>query len=52
MFENITVGLNLAKSVFQTHGADVSGRAVLHKKRRRIQILAFLSHLQPCVVAM
>ncbi len=32
MPEIITVGLDLAKSVFQLHGADASGRAVLRKK--------------------
>ena len=34
MFEITTVGLDLAKNVFQAHGADVSGRAVLRKKPR------------------
>jgi transposase len=52
MFEITTVGLDLAKNVFQAHGADVSGRAVLRKKLRRDQVLAFFSQLQPCVVAM
>ena len=36
----------------QAHGADASGRAVLRKKLRRDQVLAFFSQLQPCVVAM
>lgn len=35
MSEIITVGLDLAKDVFQAHGADASGWAVLHKKLRR-----------------
>jgi transposase len=35
MSEIITVGLDLAKNVFQAHGADASGRAVLRKKLRR-----------------
>lgn len=35
MFEITTVGLDLAENVFQAHGADVSGRAVLRKKLRR-----------------
>lgn len=47
-----TVGLDLAKNVFQVHGADGSGRAVLRKKLRRDQVLAFFSALAPCVVAM
>jgi transposase len=52
MSEITTVGLDLAKNVFQVHGADASGRAVLRKKLRRDQVLAFFSQLQPCVVTM
>ena len=47
-----TVGLDLAKNVFQVHGADAAGRAVLRKKLRREQVLAFFSQLPHCVVAM
>ena len=52
MSEITTIGLDLAKNVFQLHGADQSGKAVLRKKLRRDQVLAFLSTLPPCVVAM
>lgn len=52
MSEIITVGLDLAKSVFQVHESDASGRAVLRKKLRRDQLIAFFSHLIPCTVAM
>ena len=52
MSEITTVGLDLAKHVFQAHGADASGRAVLRKKLRRDQVLAFFSQLPRCVVAM
>ena len=52
MAEIITVGLDLAKTVFQAHGADVSGRPVLRKKLRRDQVLAFFAQLPACVVAM
>lgn len=52
MSEIITVGLDLAKNVFQAHGADTSGRAVLRKKLRRAQVLEFFSQLPACVVAM
>jgi transposase len=38
MSEITTVGLDLAKNVFQVHGADSSGRAVLRKKLRRAQM--------------
>ncbi len=50
--ETTTVGLDLAKNVFQAHGADASGRAVLRKKLRRDQVLAFFGRLPCCVVAM
>ena len=52
MSEITTIGLDLAKNVFQLHGADQSGKAVLRKKLRRDQVLVFLSTLPPCVVAM
>lgn len=52
MSDIITVGLDLAKNVFQVHGADGAGRAVLRKKLRRTQVLAFFDQLPPCVVAM
>ena len=51
MSEITTIGLDLAKNVFQVHGADASRRALLRKKRRH-QVLAFFSQLPPCVVAM
>ena len=52
MSEIITVGLDLAKNVFQVHGADAAGGAVLRKKLRRTQVLGFFEALPPCVVAM
>jgi transposase len=52
MSEIITVGLDLAKNVFQVHGADASGLGVLRKKLRRDQVLGFFSELRPCLVAM
>ena len=52
MSEIITVGLDLAKNVFQVHGADSGGRAVLRKKLRRAQVLEFFGQLPACVVAM
>lgn len=47
-----TVGLDLAKHVFQAHGADGSGRAVLRKKLQRDQVLDFFVRLPACIVAM
>ena len=52
MSEIITVGLDLAKNVFQAHGADASGRGVLRKKLRRDQVLEFFGRLPSCIVAM
>jgi len=52
MSEIITVGLDLAKNVFQVHGADGTGRAVLRKRLRRAKVLEFFSKLPSCVVAM
>ncbi len=51
MSEIITVGLDLAKNVFQVHAADGAGRAVLRKKLRRAQVLGFFSQLPSCLVA-
>ncbi|MCZ4262221.1 IS110 family transposase [Limimaricola sp. G21655-S1] len=52
MSEVTIIGLDLAKNVFQVHGADSSGHAVLRKKLRRDQTLSFFSQLPLCVVAM
>lgn len=52
MSEIITVGLDLAKNVFQAHGADASGRVVFRKKLTRDQVLSFFSQQPTCVVAM
>ena len=47
-----TVGLDLAKHIFQLHGADSAGAVVFRKKLRRGQLLAFLATLPPCTVAL
>jgi transposase len=47
-----TIGLDLAKNVFQAHGADAAGAPVFRKKLRRDQVLAFFSGQPPCLVAM
>ncbi|MGR3421417.1 MAG: IS110 family transposase, partial [Paracoccus sp. (in: a-proteobacteria)] len=52
MTEIIALGLDLAKNVFQVHGADRTGRAVLRKKLRRAQVLEFFSQLPSCIVSM
>lgn len=52
MSEIVTVGLDLAKDVFQVHGADSKGSAILRKKLRRAHVLEFFAELPPCLVAM
>lgn len=47
-----TIGLDLAKHVFQAHGASASGAVVFRKKLRRDQVLSFFAAQPRCVVAM
>ena len=47
-----TIGLDLAKHVFQAHGARVSGAVVFRKKLRREQVLTFFAGQPRCLVAM
>jgi transposase len=47
-----TVGLDIAKSIFQAHGADGAGGIVFRKKLGRGRLLAFFASLPPCLVAM
>ncbi len=52
MGEVSMIGVDLAKSVFQVHGADASGAVVFRKRLRRSQVLSFLAGQPPCTVAM
>ena len=45
-----TIGLDLAKSVFQAHGVDEAGDVVLVKKLHRKQMVPFFSKLPPCLI--
>jgi len=47
-----TVGIDLAKNVFQVHGIDERGKAVLRKQLRRAQVAVFFGNLPPCVIGM
>ena len=47
-----TIGLDLAKNVFQVHGSDASGTVTLRKKLRRDQVLKFFATQPVCTVAM
>jgi len=46
------IGLDLAKEVFQVHGADEAGRCVLRKQLKRREVLRFFAKLGRCPVAM
>lgn len=52
MNEVSIIGLDLAKNVFQAHGAGVDGSVVFRRKLSRAQLLKFLSEQRPCMVAM
>jgi transposase len=45
-----TIGLDLAKHIFQVHGVDASGSVVEKRRLRRNQVLAFFAKLSPCLV--
>jgi len=45
-----TIGLDIAKNVFQVHGIDTSEKVVVRKQLRRRQVLAFFEALPPCLV--
>ena len=45
-----TIGLDLAKNVFQVHGVDATGQVVVRKSLRRSQMLPFFAKLPACLV--
>jgi transposase len=47
-----TVGLDLAKNVFQVHGIDERGRTELRKRLKRAQLVPFFANLPPCLIGM
>ena len=47
-----TVGIDLAKSVFQVHGVSERGKAVLRKQLKRSEMLKFFANLPPCLIGM
>jgi transposase len=46
------IGLDLAKEVFQVHGVDRAGQAVVRRRLRRGEVLKFFAGLEPCLVGM
>ena len=47
-----TIGLDIAKNVFQVHGIDAAEKVVVRKQLRRGQVIAFFEALAPCLVGM
>jgi transposase len=47
-----TIGIDLAKSVFQVHGVDAIGKVVISRQLRRGQLIDFFSKLPPCLIGM
>ena len=45
-----TIGLDIAKSVFQIHGVDAGGQVVIRRQLKRRSVLAFFQKLPPCLV--
>lgn len=52
MPEVSTIGLDLARNVFQAHGASAAGDVLFRRKLRRDQVLGFFAAQPPCLVAM
>jgi Mn-dependent DtxR family transcriptional regulator len=45
-----TIGLDIAKSVFQVHGIDVEGNVIIRRQLKRHYVLTFFQKLPPCLV--
>jgi transposase len=45
-----TIGLDIAKSVFQVHGTNAAGEVVIRRQVKRAQVLKFFASLPPCLV--
>jgi transposase len=45
-----TIGLDIAKSVFQVHGVDAEGNVILRRQLKRRYVLAFFEKVSPCLV--
>ena len=45
-----TIGLDIAKSVFQVHGVDAGGQVIVRRQLKRRYVLMFFQKLSPCLV--
>ena len=50
MADIVTIGLDIAKSVFQVHGVDAAGQVIVRRQLRRSHVLKFFAGLAPCIV--
>ena len=46
----VTIGLDIAKNVFQVHGIDAEGEVVVRRQLRRGQLLKFFAKQPPCLI--
>jgi transposase len=47
-----TIGLEIAKNLFQVHGVDERGRVILSKRLARAKVLAFFANLPRCLIGL
>ncbi|KAA3630545.1 MAG: transposase, partial [Proteobacteria bacterium] len=47
-----TAGIDVAKTLLQVHGVDERGRAVIRKRLKRGQVLAYFANVTPCLIGM
>ena len=47
-----TIGLDIAKNVYQVHGIDAAEKVVVRKQLRRSQVLGFFKALPPCLIGL
>jgi transposase len=47
-----TIGLDLAKHVFQVHGIDDAGQVLIRRQLRRSEVIGFFRRLPPCLIRM
>ena len=52
MTQMTTIGLDLAKSVFQVHGINERGKVRVRKQLRRKEVRGFFTQLAPCLVGL
>ncbi|WP_410521387.1 hypothetical protein [Candidatus Tisiphia endosymbiont of Parasteatoda lunata] len=50
--EVTTIGIDIAKRIFQIHGVDKNGKTILKKKLMREQVLTFMANVPKCLVGM